>query len=245
MSYNIRVGYGTKDPGADPYTLSMRRKNLPPIVAAIRSIDSDIVGLQEVHGSGQARKLAQALHMNYAYEGHGTGSARPSWWGVALLSKYPIQHAQGIEISSGRGNTKSALLCTIDVRGQLTTFLSVHKDKDLQDGSSFKRLMRVVQQIPGPIVLIGDLNIHPWDPRLQLLRPRFIDTATAVGTEKAREARNTGTFLGLGRIDYVLADPQFFVVEDAGIIDRAYWNASDHLGYYTAIRFRSEHSVPP
>jgi len=31
----------------------MRKENLPPIVAAIQSIDPDIVGLQEVRAAGQ------------------------------------------------------------------------------------------------------------------------------------------------------------------------------------------------
>ena len=107
MSYNIRVGYGGRDPGVDPYILSRSGEDLPPIIAAIRSIDPDIVGLQEVAGSGQARRLAEALNMNYAYVYHATGSARRQWWGVAVLSKFPILKAQGTEISSGPGNTKS------------------------------------------------------------------------------------------------------------------------------------------
>jgi endonuclease/exonuclease/phosphatase family metal-dependent hydrolase len=235
MSYNIRVGYGGKDHGVDPYTLSMRKENLPPIVAAIQSIDPDIVGLQEVRGSGQARRLAKAMDMNYAYTWHDTGSSRPSWWGVAILSKYPILKAKGIQISSGRGNTKSALICTVDIGGQPATFFSIHKDKDLKDGSSFKAIMRAVDKIENPIVLIGDLNMYPDDWRMKLLQPRFIDTAMAVDTESAKNARYTGTFLGIGRIDYVLVDSRYFEVQDSGIIARELWDASDHLAYYARI----------
>ena len=235
MSYNIRVGYGGKDHGVDPYTLSMRKENLPPIVAAIQSIDPDLVGLQEVRGSGQARRLAKALDLNYASTRHATGSSRPSWWGVAILSKHPILKAKGIQISSGRGNTKSALICTVDIGGKPATFFSIHKDKDLKDGSSFKAIMRAVDKIENPIVLIGDLNMYPYDRRLELLQPRFIDTAMAVDTESAKNARNTGTFFGLGRIDYVLVDSRYFEVQDSGIISREHWNASDHLAYYARI----------
>lgn len=235
MSYNIRVGYGGKDHGVDPYTLSMRKENLPPIVAAIQSIDPDIVGLQEVRGFGQARRLAKVLDMNYSYTGHATGSSRPSWWGVAILSKYPILKAKGIQISSGRGNTKSALICTVDIGGQPTTFFSIHKDKDLKDGYSFKVIMRAVNKIENPIVLIGDLNMYPYDRRLKLLPPWFIDTAMTMDTESAKNARNTGTFFGLGRIDYVLVDSRYFEVQDSGIISREHWDASDHLAYYSRI----------
>jgi endonuclease/exonuclease/phosphatase family metal-dependent hydrolase len=232
MSYNIRVGYGGKDRGVD---LSMRKETLPPIVAAIQSIDPDIIGLQEVRGHGQARRLAEKLNMNYAYEGHRTGSSRPSWWGVAVLSKYPILKAKGIQISSGRGNTKSALISTVDINGQPTVFFSIHKDRDLKSGSPFKVIMHAVDKIGGPIVLIGDFNVHPSDPRLELLKQRFIDTAMAVDTEGAKNARSTGTFWGLGRIDYVLVDPQYFAVQDAGIISFKHAGASDHLAYYSRI----------
>ncbi len=238
MSYNIRVGYGSKDFGVDPYVLSRRKKSLPPIVAAIQSIDPDIVGLQEVYGSSQAHKLAKTLNMNFAYEGHATGSSRPSWWGVAVLSKYPILNAEGIQISSGRGNTKSALICTVDFGGQPTTFISIHKDKDLKDGSSFEVIMRSVERIKGPVVLIGDLNMYPHDPRLKLLQGRFIDTAMAVDTAAAKNARNTGTFLGFGRIDYVFVDSQYFAVQDAGIISREHWSASDHIACYARVTLK-------
>lgn len=96
MSYNIRVGYGRKDRGVNPGKLASRVKNLPAIVAAIESIDPDIVGLQEVLGSAQAKELAQALKMNYSFEWHRTRGSPGLWWGVALLSKYPILHSRGL-----------------------------------------------------------------------------------------------------------------------------------------------------
>ena len=76
MSYNIRVGYGGKDRGVDPYILSKRQENIAPIIAAIQSVGPDIIGLQEVRGSDQARRLALALDMNYAYAWHETDNAR-------------------------------------------------------------------------------------------------------------------------------------------------------------------------
>ena len=95
--------------------------------------------------------------------------------------------------------------------------------------------MRAVNKIENPVVLIGDLNVHPYDSRLKILQPHFIDTAMAVNTESAKNARKTGTFLGLGRIDYVFVDSRYFEVQDSGIISREYWDASDHLAYYTRI----------
>ena len=238
MSYNIRVGYGAKDRGVDPYLLSKRQENLEPIIAAIQSVEPDIIGLQEVRGSGQARRLAQALDMNYAYAWHETDSARARWWGVAILSKYPIKKAKRVLVRSGSGNMKSALVCTADIGGLPATFISVHTVRDRRDWRSFAEIMKVVDKIPHPVVLIGDLNMQPHDQRLELLQSRFVDSAVAVDTESAKNARATGTFEGIGRIDYVLVDNRYFDVQEAGIISRKYWNASDHLAYFARIILR-------
>ena len=235
MSYNIRVGYGSKDRGADPYLLTQKEENLPPIVAAIQSIDPDIVGLQEVRGFEQARRLAKALDMNFAYSWHETDNDRPRWWGVAILSKYPILKTERIQIRSEKGNTKSALICTTEIGDRPATFISMHTARDLEDTSSFKGIMRAVDEIESPIVLIGDLNMDPDDRRLEILQPRFVDSALAVDTESAREARDTGTYPGFGRIDYVLVDSRYFEVQDAGIISPEHREASDHLAYYARI----------
>ncbi len=207
VSFNIRVGYGVEDWGTNPYKLKDHQKDLDPIVAAIRSCDADIVGLQEVLGSDQATKLARRLNMNVAYAGHPTYSPSGPWWGVAILSKYPILRSQGFAISSGAGNSKSALLCTIDVGGREQHYLSIHKDKDLKDGGSFKKIMGKIEAIKGPMVLIGDLNMSPFDPRLNLLKPRFRDSAEKIDSTTAQEARSVGTFYGIGRIDFVMIDP--------------------------------------
>ncbi len=235
VSFNIRVGYGTEDWGTNPYKLRGHRKDLSPIVDAIRSCDADIVGLQEVLGRAQAIKLARRLNMNVAYADHPTYSPSGPWWGVAVLSKHPIVRSTGFAISSGAGNSKSALLCTIDVGGRLQHYLSVHKDKDLKDGGSFKKIMHHIKGVEGPMVLIGDLNMSPFDLRLNLLKPRFRDSAEKIHSTTAREARSVGTFYGIGRIDFVMVDPAFFSVIDVGLVERPYRDASDHLAYWARI----------
>ena len=165
-----------------PYDPNALLVLLQPIVKAIASVDPDIVGLQEVRGEGQARRLAKALKMNFAFEWHFT---RRPWWGVAILSKFKIVKAWGIEISPGPRNIKSIILATLDVGGRLVTAVSVHKDKDLEDGDSFKIIMKEVNRIKEPVILMGDFNVDPDDWRLGLLKPRFIDTVKAVNTKNA------------------------------------------------------------
>lgn len=229
MTYNIRVGYGIKDGGVSPWELRRRKKNLPAVVAAIRSIDPDIIGLQEVLGPGQAQELAQALNMNYAYGAHPASSNGRSWWGLAVLSKYEILEARTIQISGKR----SILLSTVKIDGQPVTFVDIHKDHLLYGESSFRNIRRAVDPIDGPVVLIGDLNVGPVSVWSGPLSDRFIDSARALDTAESRAP----TF-GTHRIDYVLVDPRFFVVQEGGLISGEHWAASDHRAYYARLRFK-------
>jgi len=244
LSCNIRIGAGTQDWGRSPYRLKDEvALDLDSVAAAIRSVDPDIVGLQEVLGAGQAAFLGKALNMNYAYVPHGM-DAYGAWWGVAFLSKYKILDVARREISYGRGNTKSILIGVVDVAGTQVAFVSIHKDRDLSDGESLRNTVRALADRPQPMVLIGDLNMLPDDPRHEILAGRFADSAVMVDTESARFARERGTFLGRDqdtwgkRIDYVLVERDRFDVLDAGLLKEAHWEASDHVGYYAKIRLR-------
>ncbi len=139
MSFNIRVGYGRSEPWVSPYELRFGPEKLEPIILAIRSADPDIVGLQEVLHNGQTQRIAKTLNLNYTFSPH--PSNRP-WWGVAILSKYPIIDVRTVPVSYGQNASRSASIATIDVGGTSMVFASVHKtlDKFLNDGSSFRML---------------------------------------------------------------------------------------------------------
>lgn len=235
MSYNIRVGYGAEDFGVSPWVLKDRPKNLSRVAAAIRSVDPDVVGLQEVLGEAQVRELATALNLNYAYVAH--ADTRPGWWGVALLSKYRIVDVRGVHISPPPA-ARRMLVAKVSLGGRTTAFASVHVD-DRTTEQSLREVWRAVDKIAAPLVLMGDFNVTPADRSLAQFRARFVDTAEAVDTENSRNARRLGTFQGLGRIDYILVEPQHFLIQDAGIGSREHWNASDHRPYYTRIAVRA------
>lgn len=244
MSYNIRIGAGYTQFGRSPYRLKDEiTLDLAPVAAAISSVDPDIVGLQEVLGESQAAELGQALNMNYAYVPHGLDKYG-AWWGVAILSKFPIQDITRHEISYGRGNTKAIILADIPVFGHKLVCISIHKDRDLKDGSSFEKTMQRINTINAPVVLIGDLNMWPSDDRHSYLSGRLQDSAVLAQTPSAKFARERGTYPGEDhnswgkRIDYVLLDKDRFEVLDAGLIAKQHWDASDHLGYYTIVKIK-------
>lgn len=235
MSFNIRVGYGTEDWGRNPYELRHGPEKLDPIIAAIRSADPDVVGLQEVLADGQAARIAGALDLNYAFAPH--PSNRP-WWGVAVLSKFPITSASARAISSGAGNSKSVSIAEVDVGRKGIVFASVHKDVDLTDGGSFRRLKSAVEGTGLPTVLIGDFNVQPGDRRFDLLGGDFLDTAEVATTPGASEARSAGTWgMGYGyRIDYVLVRGSEFEVVDAGLVPQEHRGASDHYASFAVVK---------
>ena len=85
MTFNIRVGGGIENPGMNPAKLKSSKEKMEKIASAINSIDPDVVALQEVRGSDQAKQLAKRLNLNYAYMAH------QELWGLAMLSKHKIK----------------------------------------------------------------------------------------------------------------------------------------------------------
>jgi len=244
MTYNIRVGAGRNEYGRNPYQLKdASYLDTKPVIEAIKSVDPDVVGLQEVLGFEQLAEIGQALNMNYAYEPHSVDSYG-SWWGVAILSKFPIENVYSDEISSGRGNTKSTLIAEVTIFGKKTILISAHKDAQLINGDSFRKIKQRINTTKQPVVLIADLNIWPDDGRHTILANRLVDSAMLVETDTAKFARERGTYPGLDnqswgkRLDYIMVDKHYFEVLDAGLIDKQYWNASDHLGYYTKLKLK-------
>lgn len=236
MSFNIRLGLGQDDPEGKIHLMKWGR-NLSAVIEAIRAESPDIVGLQEVAGITQLKAIAQALDMNYAFEWHKTSSSRMPWWGVGILSKFPITASRGAEISSGPGNTRSILITTVATGSGEIAAVSIHKDKDLKDGVSVLKILDETANEKKPVLLIGDFNITPNDPRLDPVGIKYIDTAIAVRTEGAKEALKRGTFYSAKkRIDYVFAEKQYFTVVDAYLGAKKHRKASDHIAYIARLR---------
>jgi endonuclease/exonuclease/phosphatase family metal-dependent hydrolase len=243
LTYNIRTGAGLRKPGRSPYLLQDElQPEIEPIIAAIGSVQPDVTGLQEVLGEDQAAAIARALNMNYVYVPHGW-ERYGIWWGVALLSRFPIMDVWTQEISEGPGNTRSNLFARIDVGGTTWCVIVMHRDKDQQDGAALWRTMRAVRSITDPVVLLADLNIRPDDRRIAILSARFQDSLQLCGAEPARKAgiEKTGTLTGkraragIKRIDYILVDRGRLNVYDCGLFEPVHWPASDHIGYFAII----------
>jgi endonuclease/exonuclease/phosphatase family metal-dependent hydrolase len=234
LTYNIRAGLGSAEPDRKPQEARGRQIDLTPVVSAIKSADADVVALQEVVGEAQARYIATTLGMSYVYARH--GETYGHWWGLALLSKFPIERHRSFPTSAGRGNTRSDLIAVVRIGSGKVTVVNVHVDKDVMDGGPIRRTLANLAAVKGPAVLLGDFNARPRAERLAPVRARLADVAESATAKGAEVVRQHPTFTRDGqavagaRIDYIFVDPTGFDVDAVGLLDRAHWAASDHIG---------------
>jgi len=236
MSFNVRHGCGRGKWGNASSTFFKGcEKNLDSIISAISSANSDVVGLQEV-SSGQVGEIARALNMNYAYSAHNS-SGYGHWWGNAVLSRFQILESQTTAIGGSPGRNRSIVTAIALVKGTPTAFISVHTDHRLADERSVKKILKHIDTNSRPTVLIGDFNMLPLDARVSLITEKagFIDSAGS-----AIPGRLMGTWdspSGM-RIDYIFVQPNYFKVLEATLVTDEHHGASDHIAYYTKIKWK-------
>lgn len=218
--------------------------DLDRIADTISETDADIIGLQEVDVHWGSRSqyentieiLAEKLDMHYffapiySYEPVEDGAPRREY-GVGLLSKYPILHAENREIT--RLSTQDAdpvptlmpgfLEAEIDINGENVWFYVTHLDyrgdptiREMQIDDMFE-----VMSLDRPNLLLGDLNARPDAEELEPLFNWFDDA-----WEQNEEPGYTFPADSPDRrIDYILTSPRMKV--NAAQITHS--TASDHL----------------
>jgi len=237
MTYNIRVGAGRENLLMPVKYLNSSGEKLKKIALAIESVAPDIIALQEVKGSGQAKALAAALGFNYVYVSHEDSRLE---WGLAVLSRFTIARFRREVIHHDEKKPRVGLVCTIDLPHASLTVVNVHYalgDYETQ----VEETMRIVGDSSEPVLLMGDLNLIDPEEGLEPLRTKFIDTCEAVDTNGSREAKQRGTFrFGSKRIDYIFVDPDDFTVLDVGLTPEEHREPSDHLAYFACVTLNNQ-----
>jgi endonuclease/exonuclease/phosphatase family metal-dependent hydrolase len=164
------------------------RFDLPRIAEVIRSLEADVVLLQEVGDArkrwpavNQAHDLAEASGMGYAV-GY-TMPVGPWGYGNAILTTGEIAAVDRFDLSVARREPRGCLRVSLKLGATSMTVVAVHLGLGW-----FERLRQVggllarggaIDGDPRALVLGGDFNDFPPGPAARLLVRRFIDAALA------------------------------------------------------------------
>ncbi|MFQ5436338.1 MAG: endonuclease/exonuclease/phosphatase family protein, partial [Anaerolineae bacterium] len=206
LTYNIQQGYSESG-----------LRNFAGQLDLIRSVDADIIGLQESDtnriAGGNAdvvRYLADALEM-HAYHGPKTVAGT---FGIALLSKYPIENPQTFYMFS-EGEQTATIAAEINVGGPVFHVFVTH----LGNGGPLRQQEAIMQAAAGkaPLILMGDFNFRPDSDPYQLTTA-VLDDAWLRLDEADRNPEPSN------RIDHIFISPEVRVESVRYILDPA----SDH-----------------
>ncbi|MEU6404331.1 endonuclease/exonuclease/phosphatase family protein [Streptomyces sp. NPDC046985] len=240
-TYNIHAGAG-EDGVFD----------LDRTAGAIRSLHADVIGLQEVDVhwaarsgfSDEARALAARLRMRVFFAPiydlpPAAGSGPRRQFGVAVLSRYPLVHAENHEITRLSTQTPDPVPApapgfaeaTVLVRGARVHVYCTHLD--YRPDPSVRRaqvddMLAVLAEDAGPKVLVGDFNADPGAPELARLWGPLSDAAPHGGATYPAASPAE-------RIDVVAVSPEVAVTG----VDVPDTTASDHRPVVAELRLPS------
>lgn len=209
LTYNIQQGYDGQG-----------LKNFNDQLEFIRSIDPDIIGLQESDtnriAGGNAdgvRYFADRLKM-YSYYGPKTVTGT---FGVALLSKYPIQNPETFFMYS-EGEQTATIQAQIQIGGNTFNVFVTH----LGNGGPIVQQQAILKVVSGMenVILMGDFNFEPDTEQYQLTTQTMLDTW---GTLWPQGVEDSG-LIPKERIDHIFISPIIQLL-DARYFNDAY---SDH-----------------
>ena len=231
MTYNIHVGVGMD-----------RKLDLQRIADVINQEHPDLVGLQEVdrgvkrtQGIDEIAELARLTKMEYAFA-HNL-DYQGGQYGVAILSRFPILKVDHRKYENTREAERRGMIrAEVNANNRVLSFVTTHLDYQYEDGRVFEtqQLLGFLQDLKGPLIVVGDFNEEPNGDAYKLIAAHFRDTWLE---SKARE-------LGLTypadkpakRIDYI------FHRANDGVRAKRAWVvntlASDHIPVVAEIEIR-------
>jgi endonuclease/exonuclease/phosphatase family metal-dependent hydrolase len=130
------------------------RSNTGRVIELLRSLDCDVVALNEVlRQGGQLARVAAELGMDHAY-----GEA--SWLGNALLSKRPLRHVETFQLARLCDEARSALVATVDGPAGPFDVCATHLDVQHEATrlGQLESLRRAMETRAAPHLVLGDFN---------------------------------------------------------------------------------------
>jgi endonuclease/exonuclease/phosphatase family metal-dependent hydrolase len=224
LTYNLHNGFN-----ADGWL------DLESLACNIESSGADVVALQEISRgwlvSGRTDMLewlSRRLDMPYYF-----GPSSGSFWGNAILSRYPVISAINVPLpSEGLPLERSFISMIIEVDGQTFQVIDIHLHH--VEGDSDTRVNQVAALLEffgntSDSVIMGDFNAEPNDPEIKLLRAAGLrDVMLSLEPPPAWTFRSDDPYQ---RIDYIWVSPDL-TWSGVSLITGT---ASDHLGVTATI----------
>jgi endonuclease/exonuclease/phosphatase family metal-dependent hydrolase len=232
LSYNIHHGEGMD-----------HKLDLPRIANVIKSVDPDLVSLQEVdRGTQRTNRVDQPVElgrltgMNVVFGGNIRFQGGD--YGNAVLSRLPIlRHENHLLPRFDEGEQRGVLEVEVELPDGAGTllFLATHLDHRAADReriASAKAINQLVADNPRrPAVLAGDLNAVPDSETL-----RQFETTWTCANEK--ELPTFPVTEPTRQIDYILFQPaERWRVVEVRVLDEAV--ASDHRAIFAVLELLS------
>ncbi|MEJ2539999.1 MAG: endonuclease/exonuclease/phosphatase family protein [Gemmatimonadota bacterium] len=229
LAYNIHHGEGM-DSVVD----------LERIAALIRSVDPDLVALQEVDsvttrtgGVDQAAELARQTGLEARY-----GAFMPyreGAYGMAVLSRWPIESATNHRLPDGE-EPRSALGVTVrsPATGRRLYFVGIHLYRTEEERMAQATVLDSTLAVVGlPAILAGDFNSTPDSPVMRRLRSSW-----AV-VDKGADRLTFPSYAPEREIDFVLVRRgSGFRVLSRRVLDEPV--ASDHRAVFVELLMTGE-----
>lgn len=225
LCYNIHHGRGTDD-----------KVDLPRLARVIRSVDPDLVALQEVDnttkrtgGVDQTAELARLtdLHGVFGRQIDFQGGT----YGQAVLSRFPIT-GSAIHVLPGEPDreTRIAFETRMNIFGKEHSFVSTHLHHQSNDFrvKQSEKIREVFAGADRPVMVVGDLNAYPNSQPLKVFRKDW-GSATAdkaIPTFPSQKPAH--------QIDYILFKPKDrFLVQQVKVLEEPV--ASDHRPIFAVL----------
>ncbi len=213
----------------------------------IKSIDPDIIGLQEIDmnmsRSGkedQMKKMAEYLGYKYYYFGKSINSGGGEY-GHGILSKYPIISSETIKFEAQHGEERSFEHHVINVNGQALGFYNTHLCLDGTQATQNKQLTEILNMMKKDryAILTGDMNATPLqlsvsidDDKFWMLNGSDVYTNTVNTHPEGTKSRSP--------IDNIIISTSLdFYLDDycvGVIVNKTDW--SDHNMIYSYVNFK-------
>jgi endonuclease/exonuclease/phosphatase family metal-dependent hydrolase len=216
FTYNVQQGYSGVD-----------QRNYDGQIELIRSKDPDILGLAESDSARIANGNADLVHyfadkLNmYAYYGPKpiTGT-----FGVALLSKYPMQNPHTFYVYS-KGEQVASVIAQITANGKTYNVYVTH----LGNRGPIFQQEAILKDVQGKenVILMGDFNFRTYEEQYDLTTGTLVD---AWLQKWPGGVEDSGLNLE-DRIDYVFVSPGMDVLDARYLTDPQ----SDHPALYVEL----------